>query len=130
MAVAAPRPSTRPTPRPARRSTATIQTTSPRADRSARGARRPALARWILWIALVGALLAGIVGLNVAVLELRMESGRLQSDNVRIRGENDSIQAELSTAAAGGRVETIARSKLGLVDATGTTYLKIESKTR
>jgi hypothetical protein len=59
-----------------------------------------------------------------------MEGGRLQSDNVRIRGENDSMQAELSTAAAGGRVETIARSRLGLVDATDTTYLKIESKTR
>ena len=90
-----------------------------------RALRRPRLTRWVVWIAIVGVLLAGIVALNVTVLRLRMESGNLQSENIRLRADNAAIQAQLSTAAAVGRVEAIARGRLGLVRATGTRYLKV-----
>ncbi len=129
MAVAAPRPRPRATAGTAAEPLAIPRSRS-RVRGEAHGSRSPLLTRWILWIAVVAALLAGIVGLNVAVLQLRMEGGRLQSEIVRIRAENDSMQAELSTAAAGGRVETIARGRLGLVEATETSYLKVEPKER
>ncbi len=129
MAVAAPRreqgapapPAAKPRAVPAPRS---------RHRTEERPRRSPLLTRWILWIGVMAALLAGIVGLNVAVLQLRMQGGHLQSEIVRIRAENDSMQAELSTASAGGRVETIARGRLGLVEATEPSYLKVEPKER
>lgn len=130
MAVAAPRPSPRVTARAAAAQPLTAPRPRPRDHAQVRARRSPLLTRWILWIAVVAALLAGIVGLNVALLQLRMEGGRLQSEIVRIRAENDSMQAELSTASAGGRVETIARGRLGLVEATETSYLKVEPKER
>ena len=78
----------------------------------------------------VAALLAGIVALNVAVPQLQMKRGRLQSEIVKIRAENTAIQAELSAAAAVGRVQAIARGRLGLVRPEQTTYLKLGRRGR
>ena len=63
----------------------------PRAARAAGSAasRRAArVTRPLVWIGVVAGLLAGIVALNVAVLQLRMERGRIQSrDRGAPRGE-------------------------------------------
>jgi cell division protein FtsB len=129
VAVAAPRA------RPAERHASTPAVPAP--SRSVRQARprsrprarpRPRLTRWVVWIAAVAALLAGIVALNVAALELRLERGRLQSQIVEIRTENAAIETELSRAAAVGRVEAAARGRLGLVEASETTYLRLERR--
>jgi cell division protein FtsB len=78
-----------------------------------------------MWIGVIGTLLAGIVALNVAVLQLRIERGKVSSDIEKIRAENDGLHAELSRARASGRVESTARSSLGLVDASGKVYLEL-----
>ena len=129
MAVAVPRartaPRTVPAPAPQRRARP-----APRTRPRPRAQARPRLARWVVWIAVVAALLAGIVALNVAALQLRMQRGRLQSEIVQIRAENAAIEAELSAAAAVGRVEAAARGRLGLVEPVETTYLRLERPRR
>jgi cell division protein FtsL len=84
----------------------------------------------VLWIALVGGLLAGIVALNVAVLQLRVQRGQIGSQIAKIRAENAGLRAELSSSAAVGRVEAIARSQLGLVEAGERPYLKLPVDSR
>lgn len=129
MAVAVPRartaPRTVPAPAPQRRARP-----APRTHPRPRAHARPHLARWVVWIAVVAALLAGIVALNVAALQQRMQRGRLQSEIVQIRAENAAIEAELSAAAAVGRVEAAARGRLGLVEPVETTYLRLERPRR
>ena len=125
MAVAAPRArataGTAPAPAPGR-------TARPaRREERARGGLR--VTRSAVWITLVAGLLAGIVALNVAALELRMEHGRVQSEIVEIRAENIELESELSAASAVSRVEAAA-GRLGLVQPVETTYLKLERRRR
>ncbi|CAN5303212.1 hypothetical protein BH18ACT14_BH18ACT14_06480 [soil metagenome] len=79
----------------------------------------------MLWIVIVAVLLAGIVALNVAVLGLNMEVERLDTQKERIQSQTAEIATELSSAAASGRVEAAARGRLGLVDASQTTYVQV-----
>jgi cell division protein FtsL len=81
--------------------------------------------RPLLWIGVVGGLLTGIVALNVAVLQLRIERGRIGSEITKIRAENDGLRAELSTAKASGRVESLARARLGLIERADVVYLRL-----
>lgn len=124
MAVAAPRA------RPVRRAPAE-PAQAPRARpaaASARAASRPRLGRGVVWILAVAALLAGIVALQVTVLQLRMERGRLQSEIVEIEAQNAKIESEISSAASVARVEGAARGPLGLVPPSQTTYLELPGR--
>jgi cell division protein FtsB len=73
----------------------------------------------------IGTLLAGIVALNVAALQLRIERGKVTADIAKIRAENESLRAELSSARAPGRVEASALADFGLVEAGNPTYVKL-----
>jgi cell division protein FtsL len=84
----------------------------------------------VAWIVAVAALLAGIVALNVAVLGLNMEVERLDGQRDELVTGNDGLSSELSAAAAAGRIERLARSRLGLVEPTDTTYLELRSGRR
>lgn len=72
----------------------------------------------------MAALLAGIVALQVAVLELRMERGRVQEEIVELRAQNAKIESEISAAASVGRIEGAARGRLGLVPPVDTVYVE------
>jgi cell division protein FtsL len=120
MAVAAPRArAAPPLAAPARRDR---REELPRPRRAAPA--KPRLARGVAWIVAVAALLAGIVALNVAVLQLRMERGKIRSEIVTIRAENAELRSQISSAASVSRVEGAAR-RLGLVEPTQTTYVEI-----
>ena len=125
MAVAAPRARPAPgpvaAPRVARPATASRSRSAPR-----RAAASPALARWAVWIAIVAALLAGIVALNVAALELRVERGKVQSQNADLRAGIERLEAQLSGAAAAAPGGAAARGRLGLVEPGETVYLGLE----
>jgi hypothetical protein len=84
----------------------------------------------VAWILLVGALLAGIVALNVAVLGLNMEVERLDGQRDNLRAENAVVVSELSSAAAAGRIEALATRRLGLVPPVETTYVRLEPQER
>jgi cell division protein FtsL len=112
----APQPRPQPARRPARPRTA------PRA--------RPLVAGGVLWIIVVAALLAGIVALNVAVLRLNVQVEQLDGQRDKLASQRDALQTKISTAAAGGRVETAAVERLGLVAPESTTYLELKRPRR
>jgi len=112
----APQPRPQPARRPARPRTA------PRA--------RPLVAGGLLWIVVVAALLAGIVALNVAVLRLNVQVEQLDGQRDELASKRNALQTEVSTAAAGGRIETAAVERLGLVAPESTTYLELKRPRR
>jgi hypothetical protein len=104
-------------------------------------ARRPAVAQrrtrrvfagGVLWIVVLGVLLAGIVGVNVAVLQLMVRVDSLGNERAELKADNAAIRSRLSSASASVRVEQEARDKLGLVpaDPLQTTYVRLEPEHR
>jgi len=111
-----------PRPQPARR---------PARPRTAPRVRaRPLVAGGVLWIVVVAALLAGIVALNVAVLRLNVQVEQLDGQRDKLASQRDALQTKISTAAAGGRVETAAVERLGLGAPESTTYLELKRPRR
>ncbi len=98
-------------PQPARRAAA-----KPGPKSRAAAKPRP-LAGSVVWIVVLGALLAGVVAVNVAVLQLNLSLDRLGRERVQLRADNASLSARLSSASAAARIQTQARGKLGLVPA-------------
>jgi cell division protein FtsL len=118
----APYRSPQPRPQPARR---------PARHRTAPRARaRPLVAGGVLWIVVVAALLAGIVALNVAVLRLNVQVEQLDGQRDKLASKRNALQTEVSTAAAGSRIETAAVERLGLVAPESTTYLELKRPRR
>jgi len=76
----------------------------------------------ILWIAVSGILLAGVVFVNVAVLRLNLGLDSANSDRVKLRAENAALQSQLSSALASPRIQARAAVRLGLVYADPSDY--------
>jgi len=115
-----------PSPQPRRR---------PRSDpkrRPSARARRRGLAGGVVWIAVTGVLLAGVVALNVAVLRLNVQLDKLNSERTRLRGEKQELASQLGMAAASPRIELLARKQLGLVpvNSSETTYVRLRPRAR
>lgn len=108
-------------PQPARRAAA-----KPKPKSRAAAKPRP-LAGSVVWIVVLGALLAGVVAVNVAVLQLNLSLDRLGRERVQLRADNASLSARLSSASATARIEAQARGKLGLVpaDPGATSYVQL-----
>ena len=80
-----------------------------------RGRVKQARARGgILWIAIGGILLAGVVFVNVAVLQLNLRLDSANAERSKLLAENAALQTEYSTLVSTPRV-TAAASKQGLV---------------
>ena len=81
----------------------------------------------VAWIVLFGALLAGVVAVNVAVLQLNVQFDKLGAERVQLRADTARLRSQLSSAAAAARIESEARTRLGLVpaDAATTTYIEL-----
>ena len=71
----------------------------------------------VVWIAVVAALLAGVVAINVAVLQLNGQLDQLGRERTQLRADTKRLSSQLSSASANARVESQARAKLGLVRA-------------
>jgi cell division protein FtsL len=93
-------------------------------------ARRRPVAGGVLWIVLIAVLLAGIVAVNVVVLQLNVQLDRLSRERVGLIADNARLESSLSTAGASARIESDARDELGLVpaDAATTTYVDLASR--
>jgi cell division protein FtsL len=94
---------------------------------AARSAARPRAFGGVLWIVVFGALLAGVVAVNVAVLQLNVRLDELGRERIQLRADNARLSSQLSSAAAAARIEAQARRRLGLVpaDANTTAYLQL-----
>ena len=104
----------------------------PRAVAKRRPARSKGVAGGIVWIAFVTALLAGVVALNVAVLRLNVELDGLARERQELRTGNNELASRLAGLEASGRIESLARTQLGLVPAEPdqTTYITLDPAAR
>lgn len=91
---------------------------------------RAPFAGGVLWILLVGVMLAGIVAVNVVVLQLNMEFDGLSRERAQLRADNALLRSRLSSASSHLRIEDAAKTKLGLqeADALTTTYVRLGAK--
>ena len=91
---------------------------------------RAPFAGGVAWIVLVGVLLAGIVAVNVLVLQLNMQFDGLSRERAQLRADNALLRSSLSSASAHVRIEDAATAKLGLqpADDLTTTYVRLGAK--
>ncbi len=88
--------------------------------------RRRARARGgILWIAISGILLAGVVFVNVAVLQLNLSLDSANAERVKLRAENAALQQQLASELASPRVQARAAKVYGLVPAQQYGYVNL-----
>jgi cell division protein FtsL len=66
---------------------------------------------------LAAVFLAGVVAVNVAVLQLNVRLDELGRERVQLRAETKRLSSQLSSASANARIESQAKAKLGLVRA-------------
>ena len=69
----------------------------------------------ILWIAVSGILLAGVVFVNVAVLRLNLALDSANSERTKLRADNAALQSQLSSELASSHIQARAARELGLV---------------
>jgi len=88
---------------------------------------RAPFAGGVAWIIVVGVLLAGIVAVNVLVLQLNMQFDGLSRERAQLKADNALLRSQLSSASASVRIEDAAKSKLGLqvADPLTTTYVRL-----
>ena len=79
----------------------------------------------VLWIVVLAALLAGVVAVNVAVLQLNVRLDDLGRERVQLRADNARLSSELSRAGADARIASQARNKLGLEPAETPEFLDL-----
>ena len=103
------------------------RTPAPRARAAPRARPRRRVTGGVVWIAVVAALLAGVVAMNVAVLRLNITLDRLGRERANLRADNAELFSQLSSAAAAGRIQALAIKRLGYVPATAeqTTYVQL-----
>jgi cell division protein FtsL len=89
-------------------------------------ARAP-FAGGVAWIVLIGVLLAGIVAVNVLVLQLNMQFDGLSRERAQLKADNARLRSQLSSASANVRIEEAATAELGLraADPLTTTYVRL-----
>ncbi|HEY7399115.1 MAG TPA: hypothetical protein VH538_12480 [Gaiellaceae bacterium] len=93
----------------------------PRRSKSRARARRRARGG-VLWIALSGILLAGVVFVNVAVLRLNLALDSSNAERVKLHAQDAALQSQLSATLASPRIQSQAATKLGLVYADPSQY--------
>ena len=103
-----------------------------RASRKARARSRRRLGGGVAWIVIVGGLLAGVVAVNVLVLQLNVQLDRLGSERAQLKADTAGLRVRLSSASSSLRVGTQARAKLGLrqADPLLTEYIRIQPEER
>jgi cell division protein FtsL len=69
---------------------------------------------------------------NVAVLQLNVRLDELGRERVQLRAETARLRSQLSSAAAAARIESLARTRLGLVraDPEVTSYIQLAARQR
>jgi cell division protein FtsL len=100
----------------------------PRPRPRRRAERRPRVASGVIWIAVIGLLLVGVVFMNVAVLRLNIRLDQLGRDRARLRADNAQLASQLSSAQAAARIQALARKELGVQPALAqeTTYVRLK----
>jgi cell division protein FtsL len=96
--------------------------TKPRTKTKTRKRTRARARGGILWIAVSGILLAGVVFVNVAVLRLNLSLDSTNADRTKLRAENAALQSNLSRELASAHIESRAAKEFGLTYADPSQY--------
>jgi hypothetical protein len=96
-----------------------------RRPRPAASPSRDPLRNGVVWIIVAGIVLAGLVALNVAVLQLNVRMDQLSHERTILRDENAALGSQFSTSRASPLIQARARQQLGLVPATDQTYVEL-----
>ena len=101
----------------------------PRRAAAASASRKP-FAGGVLWIVVVAVLLAGIVAVNVVVLQLNVKLDGLGRERAELKADNAMLHSQLSSASTQVRIKDVATAKLGLeaADQLTLTYVHLEAK--
>src|SRR5947207_12906629 len=83
----------------------------------------------ILWIAIGGILLAGVVFVNVAVLQLNLRLDSANADRAKLLADNADLQAQYSRLLSSPRVTAAALKQYGLTYQDPTEYGHINPAT-
>ncbi|MFO7572909.1 MAG: cell division protein FtsL [Gaiellaceae bacterium] len=97
-----------------------------RSSSKVRARPRLLLGGGILWIVLFGALLAGVVAVNVTVLRLNVQLDQAAREQSQLKADIAGLRSQLSSASASARIESRARKDLGLVPADPDTIVYVE----
>jgi hypothetical protein len=96
-----------------------------RRQRPVASRRRDPLRSGVVWIVLAGTVLAGLVALNVAVLQLNVRLDQLSRERGTLRDENAALQSRFSSSKVSPLIQERARLRLGLVPAADPTYVEL-----
>lgn len=104
----------------------TVAETSVRRRARQRTGRRTSIIG-VAGIVLLAGLLAGVVAVNVLVLRLNVRYDELGRERAQLQADVAQLKAQLSSASANARIETLAQDRLGLVPVApdGTTYVQL-----
>jgi cell division protein FtsB len=87
--------------------------------------RRDPLRSGVVWIVAAAIVLAGLVALNVAVLQLNVRLDQLSRDRATLREQNAALASQSSTAKASPLIQSRAKTRLGLEPAKQATYVEL-----
>ncbi len=92
--------------------------------------RHPRVASGVVWIAIIGALLAGIVFMNVAALRLNIRLDKLGRERTQMHNDIAALASQVSSAQAAARIQAQARRDLGVVPAStaDTTWVRLPAR--
>jgi len=76
----------------------------------------------ILWIAISGILLAGVVFVNVAVLQLNLSLDKTNTERSQLLAENAALQSQYSSLVGSQAIQSEAVKEFGLVYKDQSTY--------
>ena len=88
--------------------------------------RQRPLAGGVAWIVVLATLLAGVVAVNVAVLQLTMRLDTTSQRRIELQADVARLQGELSSAVSSYRLQQEGRGSLGLVQADSSTTRYVE----
>jgi cell division protein FtsL len=79
----------------------------------------------VLWIAVSGILLAGVVFVNVLVLQLNLSLDSSNATRTKLVGQNAALQSQYSALLASPRIQAQAAKEFGLVYQDPTGYVNL-----
>jgi hypothetical protein len=93
-----------------------------------RGREQPRrrVAGGVVWIVVIGLLLAGVVAISVAVLRINLRLDKVGRERATLRAANAALASRLSSASASVRIETLAQQRAGLVPASAANTLYVD----
>lgn len=88
---------------------------APRVRTRARRRRQTRARGGVLWITVSGILLAGVVFVNVLVLQLNLSLDSANVQRTKLNGQNAQLQSQYSALLSSPRIQAQAVKELGLV---------------